>query len=234
VGGLTSTAAASAGLPSQGLVQFRLRLPFLKILRAAFTPRIRLRPQRASPVPLATRPCVAESVEQSPWHPRAASIPCCWSPASSRSSCPLRRAPTRKWRLRPRSELPTAKSPTESLAVIRVPAGFEVQLVAAEPLVKDPIDIAWGADGKSWVVEMADYPLGLDGKGQPGGKNSFSRVNARRWCVRQVDALRRRPALPDGGAAVGAAAACSWRPCRRCCCWKTRTETAARIGAHRC
>ena len=38
-------------------------------------------------------------------------------------------------------ELPAAKSPTESLAAIRVPAGFEVQLVAAEPLVKDPIEI---------------------------------------------------------------------------------------------
>ena len=70
-------------------------------------------------------------------------------------------------------ELPAAKSPTESLAVIRVPAAFEVQLVAAEPLVKDPIDIAWGADGKLWVVEMADYPLGLDGKGKPGGRIRF-------------------------------------------------------------
>lgn len=70
-------------------------------------------------------------------------------------------------------ELPAAKSPADSLAAIRVPAGFEVQLVAAEPLVKDPIDLAWGPDGKLWVVEMADYPLGLDGKGQPGGRIRF-------------------------------------------------------------
>ena len=66
--------------------------------------------------------------------------------------------------------LPPPKSPAESLAAIVVPPGFEVELVAAEPLVMDPIDIAWGADGKLWVVEMADYPLGLDGKGQPGGR----------------------------------------------------------------
>ena len=47
---------------------------------------------------------------------------------------------------------------------------FEVQLVAAEPLVTDPVDIAWGADGTLWVVEMGDYPLGADGRGKPGGR----------------------------------------------------------------
>ena len=34
---------------------------------------------------------------------------------------------------------------------------------------KDPIAFDWGADGKLWVVEMGDYPLGVDGKGKPGG-----------------------------------------------------------------
>ena len=34
----------------------------------------------------------------------------------------------------------------------------------------DPISFAWGPDGKFWVVEMADYPLGMDGKGKPGGR----------------------------------------------------------------
>ena len=48
--------------------------------------------------------------------------------------------------------------------------GFRVELVAAEPLVADPVDIAWGPDGKLWVVEMADYPLGIDGRGKPGGR----------------------------------------------------------------
>jgi putative membrane-bound dehydrogenase-like protein len=66
--------------------------------------------------------------------------------------------------------LPPAMSPAESLAAIRVRPGFTVELVAAEPLVMDPIDIAWGPDGRLWVVEMADYPLGLDGKGKPGGR----------------------------------------------------------------
>ncbi|MEO6003861.1 MAG: PVC-type heme-binding CxxCH protein [Opitutus sp.] len=66
--------------------------------------------------------------------------------------------------------LPAPKSPADSRASIIVPPQFEVELVAAEPSVMDPIDVAWGADGRMWVVEMADYPLGLDGKGKPGGR----------------------------------------------------------------
>ena len=61
------------------------------------------------------------------------------------------------------------KSPREALRSIRVASGFRVELVASEPLVTDPIAFDWGADGKFWVVEMGDYPLGRDGKGAPGG-----------------------------------------------------------------
>ncbi|MBI3467974.1 MAG: c-type cytochrome, partial [Planctomycetes bacterium] len=65
---------------------------------------------------------------------------------------------------------PGPKSPEASLRSIRTRPGFEVELVAAEPLVMDPIAFAWGQDGKLWVVEMADYPLGVDDKGQFGGR----------------------------------------------------------------
>ncbi len=36
-------------------------------------------------------------------------------------------------------------------------------------MVLDPIAFDWGSDGRLWVVEMGDYPLGVDGKGAPGG-----------------------------------------------------------------
>src|SRR2546422_11727020 len=68
---------------------------------------------------------------------------------------------------------PRAKSPEDSLHSIRVRAGFTVELMAAEPLVMDPIAFAWGPDGKFWVVEMGDYPLGVDGKNKFGGKVKF-------------------------------------------------------------
>jgi putative membrane-bound dehydrogenase-like protein len=68
------------------------------------------------------------------------------------------------------NEEPKAKSPEASLKSIQVKPGFTVELVASEPLVQSPIAFAWGPDGKLWVVEMGDYPLGLDGKGKPGGR----------------------------------------------------------------
>ncbi|MBT4868416.1 MAG: hypothetical protein HON53_25180, partial [Planctomycetaceae bacterium] len=68
---------------------------------------------------------------------------------------------------------PGPKTPKASLNSIRTRPGFKVELVAAEPLVKDPVAFEWGADGKLWVVEMADYPLGIDGKGKPGGRVRF-------------------------------------------------------------
>ena len=65
---------------------------------------------------------------------------------------------------------PRAKTPQMSLKAMQPRPGFQVQLVAAEPLVKDPVAFEWSADGKLWVAEMADYPLGLDGKGKSGGR----------------------------------------------------------------
>jgi putative membrane-bound dehydrogenase-like protein len=68
---------------------------------------------------------------------------------------------------------PSAKSPEQSLVSIHVIDGFTVELVASEPLVIDPVAFDWGADGKLWVVEMRDYPLGMDGKGKSGGVIKF-------------------------------------------------------------
>jgi putative membrane-bound dehydrogenase-like protein len=68
---------------------------------------------------------------------------------------------------------PTAKRPAASLRGMRARPGFTVELMAAEPLVEDPIAMAWGPDGKLWVVEMGDYPLGINGKGKGGGKVKF-------------------------------------------------------------
>ncbi len=61
-------------------------------------------------------------------------------------------------------------SPAESLKKLHVPSGFRVELAAAEPLVLDPVAFDWDERGRLWVVEMADYPLGMDGKGKPGGR----------------------------------------------------------------
>jgi len=66
-------------------------------------------------------------------------------------------------------DMPPPKTPEQALASFRVRPGFRVELVAAEPIVIDPVSFDWGADGRLWVVEMRDYPLGVDGRGKPGG-----------------------------------------------------------------
>lgn len=61
-------------------------------------------------------------------------------------------------------------SPQQSEALIRTKPEFVVELVAAEPLVTDPVAIDFGPDGRLWVAEMHDYPAGLTGDYAPGGR----------------------------------------------------------------
>lgn len=63
-----------------------------------------------------------------------------------------------------------ALSVEEALKTFSLPEGYEIEVVAAEPLIVDPVNFAVAPDGKLWVVEMRDYPLGMDGKGEPGGR----------------------------------------------------------------
>ncbi len=65
---------------------------------------------------------------------------------------------------------PGPTEPDRALRRFRTADGYQVELVAAEPLVVDPVAFDWGPDGRLWVVEMRDYPNGMDGKGQPGGR----------------------------------------------------------------
>ncbi|HYT61875.1 MAG TPA: neutral/alkaline non-lysosomal ceramidase N-terminal domain-containing protein [Haliangiales bacterium] len=74
---------------------------------------------------------------------------------------------------RKKAEFPPPKSPEEALAAFQTKAGLTIELAVAEPLVVDPVAIDWSADGKLWVVEMRDYPMGMDGKWKPGGRVKF-------------------------------------------------------------
>ncbi len=58
-------------------------------------------------------------------------------------------------------------TPEESLAQIQLDGAYEAQLVAAEPLVLDPVEITWDAQGRLFVAEMRDYPLGPPKAGEP-------------------------------------------------------------------
>ncbi|HEX8914862.1 MAG TPA: PVC-type heme-binding CxxCH protein, partial [Humisphaera sp.] len=59
------------------------------------------------------------------------------------------------------AELPRipARSPEEARKLIHTLPGFQVQLVAAEPLVLSPVAVDFDADGRAYVCEMIDYPF---------------------------------------------------------------------------
>src|SRR6266705_2454765 len=65
-----------------------------------------------------------------------------------------------------------AMTPQEELATFKVDEGFEIQLVAAEPLVEDPIALSFDSRGRMYVVEMRGYMHDIEGKGedQPLGR----------------------------------------------------------------
>lgn len=65
---------------------------------------------------------------------------------------------------------PGPKNAADGLKSLKARPGFTVEQMAAEPLTMDPVAFEWGPDGKLWVVEMADYPKGVDGNGKPGGR----------------------------------------------------------------
>lgn len=57
-------------------------------------------------------------------------------------------------------------TPQQAMADFRVAPGFEVELVAAEPLVEDPVAMAWDEYGRLYVVELRGYMPDAYGTGR--------------------------------------------------------------------
>src|SRR5262245_36073115 len=49
--------------------------------------------------------------------------------------------------------------PEEQLKKFRLPPGFEIQLVAAEPDLRKPMNMAFDARGRLWFTESREYPF---------------------------------------------------------------------------
>ncbi|MFO0902640.1 MAG: PVC-type heme-binding CxxCH protein [Pirellulales bacterium] len=60
----------------------------------------------------------------------------------------------------PALEFPRAApvEPAQAAATLRAQHGFRMTLLAAEPLVMDPVAVEYDEQGRAWVVEMSDYP----------------------------------------------------------------------------
>ena len=58
------------------------------------------------------------------------------------------------------------RTPAEQAATFKLAPGFRAELVAADPLVGDPIALQFGPDGRLWVLEMRGYMPTIDGTGE--------------------------------------------------------------------
>ncbi len=59
-----------------------------------------------------------------------------------------------------------ALPPDEAIASFELEPGFKIELIAAEPLVADPVDMEIDEYGRMYVVEMHGYPLDKSGNGK--------------------------------------------------------------------
>src|SRR5438445_9854351 len=64
-----------------------------------------------------------------------------------------------------------AMTARDSLKSIHLSDDFHVELVASEPLVMSPVEMAFDENGKIYVAEMMDYP-----EDPPAGKPARSRI----------------------------------------------------------
>ena len=65
-------------------------------------------------------------------------------------------------------EIPSAqvRTPEEELKTFKLPPGFRIELVAAEPMVEEPIALTFDSDGRIYVVELRAYMSDINGTGE--------------------------------------------------------------------
>lgn len=57
-------------------------------------------------------------------------------------------------------------APDQALAAFDLADGFEISLFACEPMIEDPVAMAFDEDGRLWVVEMQSYMPNIEGSGE--------------------------------------------------------------------
>ena len=70
---------------------------------------------------------------------------------------------------------PDQAQPVISFDSYKVPDGFEIQLIASEPLIEAPVVMDFDNQGRIWIVEMRGYMPNLAGTGEdaPSGRISI-------------------------------------------------------------
>lgn len=61
-------------------------------------------------------------------------------------------------------------TPEEAQKKMTVPPGYEVRCFAHEPMIENPVGMAWDPKGRLWVVELYEYPEGSTAPAPFGGE----------------------------------------------------------------
>lgn len=66
----------------------------------------------------------------------------------------------------PANNYPGEVRPEDALATFEIPEGFQIEIVASEPTISDPVAMEIDENGLMYVVEMHGYPLDKSGTGK--------------------------------------------------------------------
>ncbi|MCM8528727.1 MAG: hypothetical protein NE327_19535, partial [Lentisphaeraceae bacterium] len=61
-------------------------------------------------------------------------------------------------------------SPEEQQKKFKLPPGFEIQLVVADPLIGQPMNLNFDARGRLWITHSIEYPFPAKGDLDPRGR----------------------------------------------------------------
>ena len=67
-------------------------------------------------------------------------------------------------------------SPEASIKKIQLPPGYHVELVASEPMIQEPVAIAWDGNGRLYVVEMNTYMKDANATGEYAPTSRIKRL----------------------------------------------------------
>ena len=89
---------------------------------------------------------------------------------------------------------PFSESAINALSTMEVAPPFQIELVASEPFISDPVDMMIDENGKMYVVEMHGYPLDESGTGKikllPGLlcqiRNTISIIHCMGWIIGSI------------------------------------------------
>ncbi|MCA8966775.1 MAG: protein containing Coagulation factor 5/8 type, partial [Planctomycetes bacterium] len=57
-------------------------------------------------------------------------------------------------------------APEDAMAAIELPPGYHLELVACEPMIREPAALAWDGNGRMYVAELRTYMQDIDGTGE--------------------------------------------------------------------